>query len=74
MFWEGTTSRMQKISKIDSCALAVWLPVAYEQGVTLWEAGWPKFSGKVEDFPEFKIKWHKICKTGIGDMMLLRVH
>jgi hypothetical protein len=33
---------------------------------------WPRFSGRVEDFKEFKRQWLKMNKTGIGDQDLLR--
>jgi hypothetical protein len=64
---------MQNKHKTNNPAPMSWLPVAAQRGVATSEAGWPKFSGKVEDFPEFKKQWHKISKTGIGDRMLLRV-
>jgi hypothetical protein len=35
-------------------------------------AHWPRFSGRVEDFEEFKRQWLKMDKTGIGDQDLLR--
>jgi hypothetical protein len=35
-------------------------------------ARWPRFSGRVEDFEEFKTQWLKMDKTGIGDQDLLR--
>jgi hypothetical protein len=70
---EGATMKMQKKRKTDNPAPVSWLPVAAQRGAATLEAGWPKFSGKVEDFPEFKKQWHKISKTGIGDKMLLRV-
>jgi hypothetical protein len=64
---------MRNKHKTHNPALVSWLPVAAQRGVTTLEAGWPKFSGKVEDFPEFKKQWHKISKTRIGDRLLLRV-
>jgi hypothetical protein len=73
MSQEGATLKMRKKSKTDNLALVSWLPIAAQRGATTSESGWPKFSGKVEDFPEFKKQWHNICKTGIGDKMLLRV-
>jgi hypothetical protein len=69
----GATLKIQKKSKTDNWAPVGWLPVAAQRGAASLEASWPKFSGKVEDFPEFKRQWHMICKTGIGDKMLLRV-
>jgi hypothetical protein len=76
MFCEGAITRMQMISKKDSwggCGVwsVEWLPAACEQGA-LQQAGWPKFSGRVEDFSEFKDKWHKIFKTGHCNKALLR--
>jgi hypothetical protein len=35
-------------------------------------AHWPRFSGRVEDFEEFKRQWLKMDKTGIGFQDLLR--
>jgi hypothetical protein len=64
---------MRNKHKTSNPAPVSWLPVAAQRGATTSEVGWPKFSRKVEDFPEFKKQWHKISKTGISDKLLLRV-
>jgi hypothetical protein len=64
---------MRNKHKTNNPAPVSWIPVAAQRGAATSEAGWPKFSGKAEDFPEFKKQWHKISKIGIGDRMLLRV-
>jgi hypothetical protein len=53
-------------------AAAAWLTDASDSEAALWLAGWPRFSGRVEDFEEFKRQWLKMDKTGIGDQDLLR--
>jgi hypothetical protein len=73
MLRKGTSLKMRKICKTDSQAAASWLPMAYESGGIPSQSGWPKFSSCVEDFPEFKDRWHKISKVGISDKMLLRI-
>jgi hypothetical protein len=53
-------------------ASAVWPTDVSDSEAMPRSAHWPGFSGRVEDFKEFKRQWHKMDKTGIGDQDLLR--
>jgi hypothetical protein len=48
-------------------AAAAWLSEESDSEAALWLVRWPRFSGRVEDFEEFKNQWLKMEKTGIGD-------
>jgi hypothetical protein len=58
---------MAERSSSSAWAAALWLSDKSDSGAASWFAQWPRFSGRVEDYEEFKNQWLKMKKTGIGD-------
>jgi hypothetical protein len=68
---EGATTMAERNSD-STWAAASWLPDESDSGAASWSIQWPRFSGRVEDYEEFKNQRLKMKKTGIGDQELLR--
>jgi hypothetical protein len=62
---------MAERSSSSAWAAALWLPDESDLGAASWLAQWQRFSGRVEDYEDFKNQWLKMKKTGIGDQKLL---